>query len=52
MPAYWAKYSFIAEGKVLDQLAMTYGFKRRRYFWIFKESDRKLRERMLRALRN
>jgi hypothetical protein len=42
-----SRQSIIAEGKELDLLATSYGFKRRRYFWIFKESDRKLRERMV-----
>jgi hypothetical protein len=35
------------KGKELDLMAYTYGFKRRRVFWIFKESDRSLRERMM-----
>jgi hypothetical protein len=38
-------------GKALDKMAKGYGFKRKRYFWIFKESDRSLRERMYRYLR-
>jgi len=44
--------SIIAGGKELDLLATSYGFKRRHYFWIFKESDRNLRERMVRFLKN
>lgn len=48
--AQFSRRSLIASGKELDLLARTYGFKRRRYFWFFKESDRKLRERITRFL--
>ena len=44
--------SIIAEGKDLDQMAKFYGFKRKRYFWIFKESDRAFRERIVKWVNN
>lgn len=44
--------SIIASGRTLDKMAEFWGFKRKRYFWIFKESDRSLRERMVKFLKN
>jgi uncharacterized phage protein gp47/JayE len=50
--AFSSKLSIIATGKYLDKMAMYWGFKRRIYFWIFKESDRALRERMVKHIKN
>lgn len=36
-----------ATGKDLDRIACLYGFKRKKYFWIFKESDKSFRIRLL-----
>lgn len=38
--------SIIAKGKMLDEMAFWLGFKRKKYFLFFRESDRSLRERM------
>lgn len=50
--AFSSKLSIIASGKLLDKMAMSWGFKRKTYFWIFKESDRSLRERMIKYVKN
>jgi hypothetical protein len=50
--AFHSPRSLYASGKVLDRLAQQMGFKRRRYFWFFKESDRHLRERIVNWLSN
>ena len=34
------------KGKDLDKIAFLYGISRKRYWWIFKESDKKLKERI------
>lgn len=39
-------------GKQLDKMAFHWGFKRKRYFYIFTETDRSLRERMVRHIKN
>lgn len=40
-----------AKGKTLDQLAVQWDVKRKTYFWIFKESDKKFRARLLKLMR-
>jgi hypothetical protein len=40
----------ISKGKVLDRHASLFGIKRKRHFIFFKESDKKLRERILRVM--
>lgn len=40
-----------ATGKNLDRIANEYGLKRVKYFWIFKESDKSLRNRVKTFLR-
>lgn len=49
--ATYSPKSLIAKGKELDLLVQGMGFKRRKYFWIFKESDRHLRERVVKWLK-
>lgn len=40
-----------AKGKTLDQLALQWDMKRKRYLWIFKESDKKFRARIIKVMR-
>lgn len=40
-----------AKGKVLDRIASICGIDRRQYWWIFKESDKKLRSRIVNLIR-
>ena len=40
-----------AKGKDLDNLALMLGFKRKRYFFIFKEWDKSLRRRLFNFVR-
>lgn len=41
----------IAKGKSLDKFGDFYTLKRIKYFWIFKESDKKFRKRILNTLK-
>lgn len=40
------RYISTARGKYLDIHAKMFGLERKTYFWVFKESDKKLRERI------
>lgn len=41
----------IARGNCLDRLATVYGMRRKRYWLIFRESDKRFRERIRNAIR-
>lgn len=41
----------VVEGKALDNYAHIYGMKRKRWLYIFRETDRSLRARLLKKLR-
>lgn len=36
-----------AKGNAVDRIAFNYGIKRKRYFFIFKESDKSLKKRIV-----
>lgn len=36
-----------AKGNAVDSIAFNYGIKRKRYFFIFKESDKSLKKRIV-----
>lgn len=38
------------KGKYLDNMAILYGLKRKRYFFFFKESDKSLKERLVKVV--
>lgn len=42
----------VARGKVLDMYAEFMGLKRKRYFFIFKENDNKLKSRIMNKLKS
>lgn len=41
-----------ARGRHLDTLATVYGYKRSRWWWIFRETDRAFRKRVTEGMRN